>query len=260
MPAPIVIHVPHASAVIPPGERQDIVLDAQQLSRELICMTDWYTDELFAVGDLPVRVIRFPVSRLVVDPERFEDPSLEPMESRGMGAVYTATSQQKPLRSAITQDLREQLLERYFRPHHRALSTAVSEAIRVHGRCLVLDAHSFPAEPLPYEMDQELPRPEICIGTDSYHTPDWLQGAAVEAYRRRGYHVEVNRPFAGALVPIERYRKDKRVLSVMLELNRGLYLDGDSGDKSEGFEATLNRNHLALADMIEAFVEKAHSA
>jgi hypothetical protein len=40
----------------------------------------------------------FPVSRLVVDPERFVDDATEPMAACGMGVIYTQTSQRMPLR------------------------------------------------------------------------------------------------------------------------------------------------------------------
>ena len=54
----------------------------------------------------------------------------------------------------------------------------------------------------------------------------------------------VDVPFSGALVPLSAYRKDRRVLSVMIEINRSLYMDEHSGAKTEGFRkvsATLGR-------------------
>ena len=88
------------------------------------------------------------------------------------------------------------------------------------------DVLSFPAAPLPYESDQRPDRPDVCIGTDAYHTPPQLADALAEAFTARGYSVAFNAPFAGALVPLRWYRREPRVRSVMIELNRGLYLDG----------------------------------
>ena len=48
-------------------------------------MTDWYTDELFALPPDAAVTVRFPVSRLIVDPERFEDPEAETDGSRRDG-------------------------------------------------------------------------------------------------------------------------------------------------------------------------------
>jgi hypothetical protein len=44
-----------------------------------------------------------------------------------------------------------------------------------------------------------------------------------------GSHVAVDRPFAGALVPMRVYRTDTRVRAIMVELRRGLYVDEQSG-------------------------------
>ena len=44
--------------------------------------------------------------------------------------------------------------------------------------------------------------------------------------RCAGFSVRDNRPFAGTIVPLRFYGKDARVWSVMIEVNRGLYLQG----------------------------------
>jgi N-formylglutamate amidohydrolase len=119
---------------------------------------------------------------------------------------------------------REDLLERFYRPHHRALTAAVDGALQRHGKCLVIDGHSFPALPLPYEYDQDPNRPDICIGTDAFHTPDWLRELARDEFRALGYTVQIDHPFAGALVPLRHYQSDRRVQAVMVEINRGLYM------------------------------------
>ena len=39
--------------------------------------------------------------------------------------------------------------------------------------------------------------------------------------------VGINRPFAGCIVPLKYYRKDSRVMSVMIEINRRLYINSE---------------------------------
>jgi N-formylglutamate amidohydrolase len=68
---PVVVHVPHTSTVIPPDTEPPLLLDGQEVDAELLAMTDRYTDELFALTESRATTVRFPVSRLVVDPERF---------------------------------------------------------------------------------------------------------------------------------------------------------------------------------------------
>ena len=215
-----VIHIPHASVRIPPECRAQFLIPPET---ELPSMTDWYTDELF---DLPARQVVFPVSRLVCDPERFRDDVREEMSSRGMGACYTKNHYGKPLR-LLSPAQREAVLRRWYDPHHSRLTRAVAETLARFGRCTVLDCHSFSPVPLPYEPDQASSRPDICIGTDSFHTPPRLAEQLSLAFRSRGYRVGIDSPYAGTIVPMRYYGKDPRVRSVMIEVNRGLYLTGD---------------------------------
>ena len=226
---PILINVPHASTLIPPEETAHFV--TPNLKREIAVMTDWFCDDLYDTGHT---MLRFPVSRLICDPERFHNDSEEIMSSVGMGAIYTNCSDGTPLKS-VTPEYRELLLRRYYDPYHAAFENAVKEKLEAHGKCLIIDGHSFPAKPLPYELDQNPPRPDICIGTDDYHTPQKLASALATAFTAKGYTVALNRPFSGSIVPLKYYLKDKRVMSVMIELNRGLYLN-EGYDKSEGYK------------------------
>jgi N-formylglutamate deformylase len=66
-----------------------------------------------------------------------------------------------PLRRALNADERARLIGEHYRPHHAALERAVANALERTGQCLLIDAHSFPSVPLPYELDQEFRRPDI---------------------------------------------------------------------------------------------------
>ena len=242
----IVVHVPHASTALPTDVVVPFALTPRELQAELLAMTDHYTDELFALPGAQAVMVRFPVSRLVVDPERFVDDAQQPMAARGMGVIYTRTSDGRLLRAEPTPDERVTLLTRFYEPHHRSLTSFVSDALEVHGACLVLDGHSFPSVPLPYELDQCADRPDVCIGTDPFHTPGWLRDAAVAEFEQLGFRVAVDRPFAGALVPQPFYGREARVTALMVELNRGLYMDERTGAKLTAFDDLRTRIEQAL--------------
>lgn len=165
-----VLHIPHSSSFIPEEERANILLSDKCLATEVLKLTDWYTDELFTSDAGECEVVRYPVSRLVSAPERFEDDKLESMASRGMGVIYTKTSDGRILRHAVSSDMRKRILDLYYAPHHAKLSKVVSSILSKNGMTLVIDCHSFPSSPLPYENDQSENRADICIGTDSFHT------------------------------------------------------------------------------------------
>ena len=247
-----VIHIPHASTVVPAAARSSIALSEKELQRELLTMTDHLTDELFRVPENLAKAVTFPVSRLVVDPERFVNDRDEPMAAKGMGVIYTLTSSGQPLRKAPSMQERDELLSTYYFPHHLRLAQEVDAALAMHDRCLIVDAHSFPARPLPYEAYQDLDRCDICVGTDPFHTPTWLADFTIHEFRNRGYRVEVNRPFGGSLVPEKHYRQDKRVLSIMIEVNRGLYMDEVSGERLATFDEVAEKLQQILFNLITA--------
>lgn len=255
--AHLILHIPHASPRIPAAERAHFLPDDAALTRELLRMTDAWTDELFPTTAFEAGRILFPVSRLVCDPERFIDDAEEPMAARGMGVVYTRTSDGTALRAPLTEAERSALLARWYVPHHDELAQRVASTVVKAGTCLIVDCHSFASRPLPHEPDQAPGRPDICIGTDGFHTPRWLRDAAVDAALASGWSVKVDSPFAGSLVPAWAYLKEKRVLSVMIEVNRRLYMDEATGERSRGFATVKSK----LGRMLDAIgrAEARHS-
>jgi N-formylglutamate amidohydrolase len=246
----VVVHVPHASAAIPEHEIEKLAITGGELEAELLRMTDWFTDELFDVGRDIVGRARFPISRLIVDPERLVDDDAEPMAGRGMGVVYTRTSDGRPLRSSPDAKERERLLEAYYFPHHEMLERLVREALTSSGQSLIIDGHSFASCPLPCDLDQATARPDICIGTDPFHTPEELKDAAVSAFRDLGWGVELNRPYAGTIVPKSFHRRDARIRSIMVEINRALYMDEGTGERLSQFDEIAAKVQSAVETLI----------
>jgi len=232
----VVFHVPHDSTLIPADVRSQFALDDVQLEHELLVMTDHKTLDLLAGGVPLAQVVSAPVSRLVLDVERFEDGQFEPMASRGMGAVYTQTHDGQSLRHPVTDDQRHKLLEDWYLPHHAALTLATQTALQESGLAMIIDCHSFPRMPLPYEVDQTARRPQICIGTDAFHTPAALAQFLSDALAIAGYEVGLDSPFSGSMVPTAYFKKDRRVISVMLEVRRDLYLLEKSGLPNADFD------------------------
>lgn len=245
---PVVAHIPHAGTWIPAHVRADILLDDAALAHEMLVLTDHHTDVLFGwLVALGATALVNQWSRLVLDPERFEDGALEPMEHVGQGVVYTRTSDGRPLRAADPRE-RARLIEQLYRPWHRMLARLVDDALVGSDACLVLDCHSFGTVPLPSEADRSPDRPDVCVGTDPFHTPPALADALEAGLRGQGFRVRRDSPFGGAIVPADRYRTDRRVRSVMLEVRRGLYCDERTGALMPGWDdvaARLERACLA---------------
>lgn len=176
------------------------------------------------------------------------------MAALGMGAVCTATSQLTPLRRCLSTGERKALMQAYYRPHHAMLEAAVVTALERHGRSLVIDCHSFSSVALPYEMaDSSNARPDICIGTDDFHTSAELAGAFTAAFRRAECRVSLNEPFAGALVTASRYRRDARVGAVMVEVSRRFYLREVDATPSADFEDVARRIRESCVEAIASW-------
>lgn len=242
----VLLHLPHASTEIPPDVRADILLDDEELKGEVLTIADLYTDELFALEG--AARVRNPWCRLVFDPERFRDDKDEPMAVFGMGAIYERTVHGTMLR-ALSPDSREAMMRRFYDPYHALLEREVTRVLETGGECLIVDCHSFTSRALPFETDKVSRRPDICIGTSDFHTPEEVPRRIERIVAGRGFSTQRNWPFAGTITPMLYYRKDARVHSVMIEVNRRLYMDESTGEKSSGFEATKSLVRAILEDV-----------
>ena len=233
----VVGHIPHASTRIPAAIRAGMNLDDADLELELVRVTDWLVDDLFGwLPGLGATMFVNRLSRLVFDPERFASDEDEPMAGVGQGAIYTHTTQGRLLQ-AIDADERARRIRDLFDPYHVALTGLVHDTLATFGRCLILDCHSFATIPLPSESDQSPDRPDICIGTDAFHTPPALASALERAFLAEGLRVRTNSPFAGSLVPFAYYGRESAVGSVMIEVRRGLYCYEGTGRPLAAFRA-----------------------
>ncbi|MFD0461618.1 N-formylglutamate amidohydrolase [Microvirga aerilata] len=172
MPRQIIVHVPHASDVIPPC---DSYLIDTRLERNIV--TDWYTNDLI-VGD---QSVTFPFSRVYCDVERFEN---DPLEAVGQGIYYTKTLGGEPLRERMDDTLRQVMA--LYRSHHQSLASAIQRALAVSPVCLV-DAHSYSDHQASFTG--RLDGPDICIGTDQEHSPGHLVDELKALFVKAGYSV-----------------------------------------------------------------------
>lgn len=227
----LILHVPHSSDVIP--SLKGYVVGRDILDAEMLKLTDWFTDDLF---DSPEDVlVKAEFSRVFCDPERFADDSQEVMAALGMGVLYEKSDSGSKIRELNAED-RAEILDTYYWPHHQRLGQAVNQQLEFCDIALIVDCHSFPSVPFSRDLDQRLGRPDFNIGTDAFHTPDFLIGISEEFFLKKGYSLGIDWPYRGSLVPLEYYQKDRRVASIMLEVNRALYLQEPSNEESSNYQ------------------------
>lgn len=212
----VVLNIPHSSTVVPEWAIKDISIPDFALSALIDFMTDKDVDKIWNfVPDENKQVAT--VSRLIVDTERYRNDEDEAMSLKGMGLYYTHTPDGNQFR-ARTEDTYIRCLSIYDE-YHSALETKVTQCLAEHGKCVVLDCHSF-HDKMEYTGFHPSSFPDVCIGVND------VVGAeaqlVIDTFKSAGFAVKVNEPFAGSLVPLK-YLNDTRVQSVMIELNRRIY-------------------------------------
>jgi N-formylglutamate deformylase len=223
----LILHIPHSSTKIPLVE--GYCVSEEILNQEILKLTDWYTDDLF--GNEIDYNIKAPFSRIFCDTERFSDDSHEVMAQYGMGVLYEKTDAGEPLRN-LTPKLRKHILDNYYWKHHNLLTESVRLQLERFGKATVVDCHSFPQIPIIRALDKSDFRPDFNIGTDAFHTSQKLIDLSIDFFNERGFSLGVDKPYSGSIVPMDYYQNNNKVQSIMLEINRKLYINEPSNEKS----------------------------
>lgn len=217
LPPWIIWHIPHARTEIPTKYRNQFLLTEEELRTEAECVADTDADTLYTrPGD---NVLLFPYSRVLVDPERLRGDE-EPMAAIGLGMIYQRTHDGRALRRKLT-NREEAEISVLYDDHHTKLNRMTEATLERFGRCLIIDGHTYPASPLPFE-DPTRGRPAVCLGTDPIHSPLSLVKSLISSLEAYKLEVGMNTPYAGALVP-QLFQNDPRVMSVMIETRKDCY-------------------------------------
>ncbi len=217
----ITLNVPHASLTIPDDIKFNLL--PEEIKDEAKLMGDMYTDELFDEQKY-IKSIKATVSRIVVDTERFTDDNIEVAAQYGMGVIYTRTHDKKILRDIPSMQEKENLLSRFYYPHHQALNQSVEDNLNKYNKALIIDLHSYL-----YTVDilgiGNKVTPDICIGFEDFHKHDKVLQDIIDFCKKNNLSYDFNTPFSGSIVPLQYYQKDSRVSSFMIEIKKTIYMD-----------------------------------
>ena len=234
--APVLLHIPHASDKIP--FKDGYVVNNATLEAEILKLTDWKTYPLFGHYDNSYTMI-CPFSRVFCDVERFENDEDEIMAKYGMGAVYEKLDNGAPLRE-LTPELKEKIMIEYYWAHHyNNVNKRVKKSLDEFGVANILDCHSFSDKPFQRDLNQNSFRPDICIGTDKFHTPSRWITYAYKLFTSNGFSVKIDNPYEGTFVPSHHLHQTKEVRSMMIEVNRKLYLKEESSEFLDKIDRNL---------------------
>ncbi len=263
---PLVLDSPHSGSVYPPDFGAAVPLEHLRRGE------DRFVDELFALAPQHGAVLiaaRFP--RSYIDPNRLDsDIDLALLEEpwphetlpslageRGFGLVWRLLDVERPIyeRRLSVVELRSRI-ERFWRPYHQALQSALDDAHQRHGQVWHLNCHSMWSVGPPTGSDPGAIRPDFVLGDrrGSACAPEFT-GVVEAALRSMGYSVALNEPFQGAELVARHGRPAQGRHSLQIEVKRSLYMDEDTLEPHEGF-ATLQADLGQLTAKVAEFVRR----
>jgi N-formylglutamate amidohydrolase len=260
--APVLFNSPHSGRNYPADFLQRSKLDALTLRRS----EDAYVDELFgevvAMG-APLMRAHFPRAYVDLNREPYElDPDMfaEPLPvgantgslrvAGGLGTIPRVVAESaeiyaEPLALAEA----EARIEHLYKPYHGDLKAALADIRRAFGAALLVDCHSMPSQ----GRDRRQIRPDVILG-DRFGmacAPEFVE-TAERTLRGLGLSVVRNRPYAGGFIAQRYGLPTSGVHALQVEVNRALYMNERSLEKTRGFDG-LKRHLVRLAaDLMEA--------
>lgn len=222
----IILHIPHSGILDPGGE-------PLELSPSEWLLVDKYTDELFGARvSCGIRSVVFPYCRLFCDVERLPH---DPLEKAGIGVHYA-------LERTIGTD-REAF--RLYEEHQHRLAQAI---LNGGDHTLLVDCHSFSQRPNALQPDTSgFDDIDVCIGfNEDWSKPGHAIDYLVGEFERRGYRVRINYPFSNS----KAFEMPKRYHSIMIEVNKRVYMDEETGERGKGFLALQE----AIGDALEGML------
>jgi N-formylglutamate amidohydrolase len=243
---PFVFNSPHSGAFYPERFQAMSRLDAHALRRS----EDSYVDELFAGAvalGAPMLAANFPRAYLDVnrepwelDPRMFADPLPAHANTRsarvagGLGTIPRLVGEGLEIYSGKLR-LAEAVsrIETIYQPYHLCLRDLVIETRVAFGQAILVDCHSMPAS---IRIGEGAIRPDFIIG-DRFGVscaPEVTE-AAISILSGMGYTVAHNKPYAGGFITEHYGRPPTGIHAIQIEINRGLYMDERTLEKSAGF-------------------------
>jgi N-formylglutamate amidohydrolase len=255
--APFVFCSPHSGRHYPRVLLEASRLDAHNLRKSEDC----FVDELFGgVARLgaPLIAARFPRAYIDVNREPYElDPELFGRQlpsyangqsirvAGGLGTIARIVADGEEIyRTPPTLAAAQERIERLYRPFHADLSELLERTRGRFGLAILIDCHSMPSAAMNQSGGN---RPDVVIGDRFGASCDQrLTRIVRDQFSRLGYHVQLNRPYAGGFITEHYGRPNLGVHALQIEVNRALYLDEQTFQPTALF-ANLQSDLMVLA-------------
>ena len=260
-PVPVVLDSPHSGTVYPEDFRPAVPMSALRQAE------DAFVDELYACGPrhgATLIAARFP--RSYIDPNRslldvdaslidapWPGPAAATRKTAlGIGLIWRVLDTGEPIyaRKLSVDEVRRRITD-FHQPYQKAVKDALDATHAHFGAVWHVNCHSMPA--VSSAISEEGPgklRPDFVLGDrDGTTCEPGFTAFVAGLLTDMGYDVKVNDPYKG--VELVRAFSDPTAgrHSLQIEVNRRLYLNERTGEKTPGF-ARLARDVERLVKSI----------
>jgi N-formylglutamate amidohydrolase len=266
--APAVFNSPHSGREFPAHFLRQSRLGLQALRKSEDC----YVDELFmACVDHGAPMLRALVPRSYIDLNRepYElDPRMfsselpgyvntgSPRVAGGLGTIPRIVSEGEDIyRGRIDFGEVRHRIEQVYVPYHRTLTALTNEVMAKVGEVLLVDCHSMPASATAHVVPPASGAVDVVLG-DRFGAScgEDLSAFTEERLKAHGLRVLRNKPYAGGFITQNHGAPHRGQHALQIEINRSLYLDEASLEKTRNFEplkALLDKVIGELLDYVE---------
>jgi N-formylglutamate amidohydrolase len=177
--------------------------------------------------------------------------ALNPRVASGLGVIPRVVAGGRVIHPGrIPMAEAEARLAAAWRPYHAALQDLLREARMSHGAALLIDCHSMPHEAIAAHTGHGRIVPEVVLGDrhGAACAAQVMEGVEA-AFRRAGFRVARNTPFAGAYVSQAYGRPSIGQHVVQVEIDRRLYMDESRVTPGPAFDTIRRRLSQVVAEL-----------
>ncbi len=260
---PLILSIPHSGTYFPAEFLKNVRFDEKNLRRN----EDLLVDELLegavkgGLTTIKMEVTRMFIDlnrdRLELDPQMFynypdnKDILYDAHCRVGLGVVHRINYQRENIYDGLLDyNEVEERLKNLYDAYHNRLSQLIEKCIKKFGFCLLLDCHSMPSKICTIIDSRK--GIDICLGNlFNQSCPAEFGDLLATQFWNNNYSVEFNCPYSGAYITFNYCQPRKKMYTLQLEINRGLYADENELKKSTDFYAVAND----VSNAILAFAE-----
>ena len=240
---PLILSVPHKGQVFPEEFLHITVVSQSELRKN----EDAFVDELvMSASNEGIPMLAMNIARSFIDVNRdkmeidptmfYNYPTPELSMGRrcrlGLGVIHRITAKNHPIYKGLLDynEVQERFIKVYD-TYHKRLQQLIDKCLKKFGMCFVLDCHSMPSEIC--SLLQETQKIDFCLGTlFDQSCPEEMHNFFKEKLEQKEYYVSDNSPYSGAYITFNYCQPRRKIYTMQIEINRGLYMDEQSFKKT----------------------------